>query len=275
VCSGTKKGDSKKACAVIRIKAIPFQRLEKDRQAWENELDIGRRLKHPNIIRLYDAVVDEVDEAWYLVMEFCGGGSLFDWIERNEFALVPGSIIAQLGVEMLSGIKYIHHHKFCHRDIKPDNYMLPSKDDGAPLKLIDFGLATKFEQGVPIKERCGTVEYSAPEVIRRNYTEKCDIWSIGVTFYMVCVGCWPFYLAHEEQLVELIKMGPDVFGPKNAAKTEKFYQLGKHKTPVMALVKELLEPDAIKRSSAREVLKTNKWLQETSNSNATGCCAVL
>jgi calcium-dependent protein kinase len=266
-------GGSKKVCA---IKVIAFQRLEKDPKAWENELNISRRLKHPNIIQLHDAVVDEKEEMWYLVMEFCSGGDLFDWIEQNKYGLIPASIIARYSIEMLSGIKYIHFHKYCHRDIKPGNYMLPSKNDGAPLKLIDFGLATKFEPGIPMNERCGTTHYSAPEVIRCSYNERCDVWSVGICLYMICIGCKPFDDESEDTLAEIIKKGPQVFGTQirtSVRPMDRLDHLGNDREPIMELIKELLQPDASKRPSARDVLKGNEWLQKKNKDP--GCCTLL
>merc|ERR1719401_694535 len=114
---------------------------------------------------------------------------MFDLIKSN---CGPGKIrepiTARYVHQMLDGIKYCHHHSFCHRDIKPENYMLAEPGKASQLKLIDFGLATAFEVGTPLTLRCGTLHYTAPEVFRCRYNEKCDVWGIGIVFYMLCMG---------------------------------------------------------------------------------------
>jgi len=269
VYRATKK-DTQQICVV---KSIPFPEEDTERTYFERELAVSRRLKHPNIIRLHDSIADEEGLSWHLVMDFCAGGDLFDWAEKNGGKGDVGeATLARYAVEMLRGIQYCHYHYFCHRDIKPENYMLESKDSDACLKLIDFGLACEFSPGVFMSDRCGTTQYASPEVMLKSYTEKCDIWSIGVVFYMICIGRWPFFDKDEEKLFELIESGPDPFSESNRTKNLRWRIYDGHGTAMQDFVRELLVPEK-NRPNANEILKSNQWLRKSMGTS--NCCTLL
>ena len=95
---------------------------------------------------------------------------------------------------MLSGILYMHSNNYAHRDLKPENYLL-ARDlpiEQTHLKLIDFGMSRKFVPGQAMTTRVVTPYYVAPEVLAGKYDEKCDIWSLGVIFYILFCGSPPF-----------------------------------------------------------------------------------
>lgn len=265
----------------VAVKTVTFQSItsKQDQASFEFELHISRQLKHPNIVHLFDTIKDDGEgQCWYLVMELCNGGDLFDLIKAN---CGPGRfkepVLARFIYQMLDGIKYCHHHCFCHRDIKPENYMLSEQGMGSTLKLIDFGLATAFEPGTIMTLRCGTLHYSAPEALRCKYTEKCDIWGIGVVFYMLCIGQWPFFDKNEMKLSQIIASGPDVFGEQNATQTAAFDRASGDKVAIKALIKDLLCPDVAKRPAAKDVLSENAWIAKARllPLKGRGCCDIL
>jgi serine/threonine protein kinase len=116
---------------------------------------------------------------------------------------------------MWSGIGYMHHHGFVHRDVKPANYLFADGSDDARLKLIDMGFATPYEQGIPLTARVGTVECSAPEVIQGSYDAKCDIWSIGIVLYYCCVSYCPFNGPSAEEILRKILREDVQFPPQD------------------------------------------------------------
>lgn len=270
-----KEGDDE----FVAVKTVAYESIvdAQDQASFEFELHVSRQLKHPNIVRIIDTIKDDGGRCWHLVMELLSGGDLFDLLKAN---CGPGRfkepVLARFIYQMLDGIKYCHHHHFCHRDIKPENYMLLAKGMDSPLKLIDFGLATAFESGTIMTLRCGTLHYSAPEALRCKYTEKCDIWSIGVVFYMLCIGQWPFFDKNEHKLASMIASGPDVFGEQNATQTAAFDRASGDKVAIKALLKELLCPDAAKRPSAKEILAQNRWIAKAKELplESQCCCGV-
>lgn len=90
-----------------------------------------------------------------------------------------------------------------HRDIKPENLLLDSELNNQ-IKLIDFGTASYYQSGQKLKEFYGTAYYIAPEVIKKDYTEKCDEWSIGVIMYILIYGKPPFDGKDDEEILECV-----------------------------------------------------------------------
>ena len=112
---------------------------------------------------------------------------------------------------MMSSIIYCHKNRICHRDLKPDNFMLSSSDDKT-LKLIDFGLSRSFYkfQGegkgeyIRMETKVGTSLYMAPEVLNKNYTSACDTWSLGVILFIMLCGCPPFDGDEDSEIYQAI-----------------------------------------------------------------------
>ena len=90
--------------------------------------------------------------------------------------------------KILSTISFLHNLGICHRDIKPENIMFSTLDPDAEIKIIDFGLSTKFVTQGQMKDTVGTPFYVAPEVLEGVYTNACDVWSVGVVIYIMLNG---------------------------------------------------------------------------------------
>lgn len=110
---------------------------------------------------------------------------------------------------MVSSVKYMHFNKVCHRDLKPENFLFEAPSTDSLIKLIDFGLSSFFYsktelKAVKMQTCCGTSFYMAPEVIMGEYTETCDIWSLGIILYILLSGVPPFYSDNEEEIYEAI-----------------------------------------------------------------------
>ncbi|CAJ1359983.1 unnamed protein product, partial [Effrenium voratum] len=153
----------------------------------ETEVEILLTVDHPNLARMVDAY--ESKECLTLIMELLEGGELFDRIiEAGHFTERDA---AENVWQMLLAIRYLHGLGIVHRDLKLENWLYETKE-GQDLKLIDFGLSKFWEPTKKMQMRVGTLDYMAPEVLHRNYTSKCDLWSLGVIAYTLLVGSFPF-----------------------------------------------------------------------------------
>ncbi|XP_039060883.1 serine/threonine-protein kinase SRK2A isoform X2 [Hibiscus syriacus] len=148
-----------------------------------------RSLRHPNIIRFKEVVLTPTHLA--IVMEYAAGGELFERIcNAGRFSEDEARYFFQ---QLISGVSYCHAMQICHRDLKLENTLL----DGSPaprLKICDFGYSKSSLLHSRPKSTVGTPAYIAPEVLsRREYDGKmADVWSCGVTLYVMLVGAYPF-----------------------------------------------------------------------------------
>jgi 5'-AMP-activated protein kinase, catalytic alpha subunit len=155
----------------------------KDLDRIHREIRILKRLKHPNIIQLFEVI--EKDEALYLVMEYAAGGELFKRIvKKTKLSVSEGSKHFQ---SLIAGIDYCHKLGIAHRDIKPANLML---DLAGNLKICDFGLSNHYEKTKKLRTPCGSPCYAAPEMILGiPYDGLCaDLWSAGVVLCAMVGG---------------------------------------------------------------------------------------
>lgn len=172
--------------AVKMIDKLSLDSSERVRLKYE--INILKNLSHPNIVRLYE--VYENKSSIFLVQELCDGCELFEEIvnrkniSENEAALVIKQI--------LQAIAYCHNKNVAHRDLKPENILIDVKDKGF-IKVIDFGTSHHYDKSNNVMTQMyGTPYYIAPEVLFEKYTEKCDMWSIGVILYIMLCGMPPF-----------------------------------------------------------------------------------
>ena len=144
---------TKQKRAVKIIQKAKVKNIEK----FLTEVNILRKVDHPNIVKFYEWCED--DKNYYLVMEYCTGGELFDRIV--SFGHFSERVAAHLMKQILSALNYCHKIKICHRDLKPENFIYETPSPDSSIKLIDFGLSKIFEdpkQGlIKMVTRAGTV----------------------------------------------------------------------------------------------------------------------
>jgi len=109
--------------------------------------------------------------------------------------------------QLLSCLTYCHSRNIVHRDIKPENILLESNKDFNQIKVIDFGISVVKEPDTMINDSIGTPYYIAPEVWKKNYDEKCDVWSAGVIMYILLSGTPPFNAATDAGMKKMILKG--------------------------------------------------------------------
>ena len=152
-----------------------------------NEIEIISKLKHQNIINVEKILED--DNNYYIIMEYCEKGELFEYIVNKEKLDEEESSI--FFYQLINGVEYIHNQGFVHRDLKPENLLL-TKD--YKLKIIDFGLCHDFDGTKLLKTKCGSPSYAAPEILKDHPYDgfKTDIWCCGIILYGMSCGYLPF-----------------------------------------------------------------------------------
>ncbi|XP_068641809.1 serine/threonine-protein kinase SAPK1-like [Aristolochia californica] len=155
----------------------------------QREIMNHRSLTHPNIVRFKEVLLTPTHLA--IVMEYAAGGELFERIcNAGRFSEDEARFFFQ---QLISGVSYCHSMQICHRDLKLENTLLDGST--APrLKICDFGYSKSSVLHSQPKSTVGTPAYIAPEVLsRREYDGKiADVWSCGVTLYVMLVGAYPF-----------------------------------------------------------------------------------
>ncbi|KAI1291902.1 Maternal embryonic leucine zipper kinase [Halotydeus destructor] len=174
----------------VAIKCMEKLKLGNDLFRVKTEIHALKNLQHNNIAKLYQVI--ETDKSIYLVLEYCSGGELFDYIvakqrlSENESRGIMRSLIQCLA--------YIHEKGYAHRDLKPENILFDSNHN---VKLIDFGLAAHPSDSAALSHLetcCGSPAYAAPELIAgHKYSGPAvDVWSAGILLYALLVGQLPF-----------------------------------------------------------------------------------
>ena len=175
----------------VAIKIISKNKLMKtDKIRIEREIKILKSISHQNIIKFKSAFEDS--HFYFLVMEYCDYKELFHFIIKSKkIEKEKASIIF---FQLINALNYLHNKKICHRDLKPENILINEKN--LKIKIIDFGLSNYFkpENNYILNSACGSPSYAAPEMIKNKpyNAKKVDIWSLGITLYVMLCGHLPF-----------------------------------------------------------------------------------
>ena len=226
-----------------------LKKRQQDERKLFLEVSILSKLTHPNIMEIYEFYEDKAN--FYIVSELCKGGELFDKItEKGSF---KESEACPIMLQLVSAICYSHANNIVHRDLKPENIMLDSNKNSNPIiKLIDWGGARYFSKNKKMSTIKGTPYYIAPEVIKEVYDEKCDIWSLGVIFYVLLCGYPPFNGDTDIEIIQNVQKGKFVFPEE---------EWGVISPECKDLIKKMLTYEPAKRIGAKEVL-LHPWFSQ-------------
>ena len=233
------------------MKIIKKLNRKENEEMLMNEINILRKIDHPNIVKINDFYT--TCSEYIIVTEYCSEGELF--YEIKNCAPFNEALAGWYMKQILSAVSYCHKLKIIHRDLKPENILISKKTKNGfnIIKIIDFGTAIFFNKNNDDKSLTGSIYYISPEVLskKRNYTEKCDVWSCGIIMYILLTGQPPFNGDSDEQIMRKILDGK--------------YDMEKYPWPIISpqakdLIKKLLEFDNDKRLSAEEALK-HPWFE--------------
>ena len=225
------------------IKSISKKNLsDKDLSDLIKEVDIISGLDHPNIIKFNETYHDKY--YFHIVMELCRGKEVFDRIIENGH--IKERKVCQVIMKLLNAISYCHSRGITHRDLKPENILFETSEPDSEIKLIDFGLSRKYSQDEKMHTILGTPYYVAPEVLRGEYDEKCDLWSIGALCYIMLSGQPPFKGSSNNEIFnKILRDDVDCSGSKWRSISQEAHDF----------VKLCLNKNAEKRPSAIEALE--------------------
>lgn len=212
------KGQHQRLTAkTVAIKSIAKKSLAKSQSLLEKEIKILEeltKLQHENVVCLFDC--KETPQCVYIVMEYCNGGDLADYLQRN--GTLSEDTIRLFAKQICEAMRAIQSKGIIHRDLKPQNILLshdesilnPSSSD-ITLKIADFGFARFLQDGVMAATLCGSPQFMAVEIIlSKPYDCRADLWSIGTILYQCLTGKAPFSARTPQELRSFYEQTPNL-----------------------------------------------------------------
>ncbi|XP_043974186.1 SNF-related serine/threonine-protein kinase [Gambusia affinis] len=216
------------------------------------EVRCMKLVQHPNIVRLYEVI--DTQTKLYLILELGDGGDMFDYIMKHEEGLNE-ELAKKYFAQIVHAISYCHRLHVVHRDLKPENVVFFEKQ--GLVKLTDFGFSNKFQPGKKLTTSCGSLAYSAPEILLGDEYDApaVDIWSLGVILFMLVCGQPPFQEANDSETLTMIM--------------DCKYTVPAHVSSACRdLIDRMLQRDPKRRASLEEI-ESHTWLQGVDPSPAT------
>ncbi|XP_028843361.1 SNF related kinase b [Denticeps clupeoides] len=215
------------------------------------EVHCMKLVRHPGVVRLYEVI--DTQTKLYLVLELADGGDLYDYILRHEGG-VNEARAKLLFAQVAHAIAYCHRLHVVHRDLKPENVVF-FRQQGV-FKLTDFGFSNCFQPGAMLMTSCGSLAYSAPEILLGEEYDApaVDIWSLGVILYMLVCGHPPFQEANDSETLIMIM--------------DCRYSVPSHISPTCRdLISRMLQRIPSRRASLAEI-EGHPWLEGVNPSPA-------
>uniref|UniRef100_A0A1I8NT55 Protein kinase domain-containing protein n=1 Tax=Stomoxys calcitrans TaxID=35570 RepID=A0A1I8NT55_STOCA len=234
----------------LAAKFVPIPKRE-DRRNVEREVEIMNSLQHHLITQLYAAY--EYQKMMCVVQELVEGGELFDRVVEDEFVLTERVCVVFIR-QVCEAMEFIHRNNILHLDLKPENILCLTQE-GNRIKIIDFGLARKFDPDKKLQILFGTPEFVAPEVVNFDcISYGTDMWSVGVITYVLISGLSPFMGETDIDTMANVTIAKYDF------EDESFSSVSPE---CIDFISKLLVKDLNTRMTAEQCLK-HKWLQRRS-----------
>jgi serine/threonine protein kinase len=177
-------------------------------QRFLKEFKTGSKLNHPNIMQVYE--IGEVDETYFIAMEYINGSSLQEVLDEKGRLSQEGTL--KVGIQVTKALEFAFSQRIIHRDIKPENILISREGE---VKISDLGLAKELKRYVSVNitktgEGIGTLHYMSPEQVEntRDVDQRADIYSLGATLYECLCGQPPFDEVGVWKFVEAINEKP-------------------------------------------------------------------
>jgi aurora kinase len=233
----------------VAVKKLDVEDTQKLKTYVQREIDLHQQLSHPNIITMYDYILDVDDKCMYIFMEYCPNG---DFTKFQKKRPMMEAYIQKYMYQFITGLQYLYDSNIFHRDLKPHNLLL---DHDFTLKISDFGLS-KYDNsngnGISLHNTfCGSPLYMAPEVLfNSQYDNKSDLWSIGVILYEWITGEHPYYCKNLTELTNMMKTSDFHLSEKWSSTISK---------PLVVLLEHLMNKNPENRINWPDLF-TNKWI---------------
>ena len=222
--------------AIKILNKIILSETPEDYELVKQELSILKIVKHKYIVQLYEIL--ETAQHIFIIMEYCEGQDIMDYILTRGHLSENESL--KYFQQLINALYYLHSQNITHRDIKIDNLLL---DRNLDLKLIDFGLSTKYRDDCLLNQPCGTVVYAAPEVLdcKEYHGMLADVWSSGIVLFGMMSGFLPFGDPDDEVNKKLVLQGN--------IEIPKFFS-----REATDLLKHMLDINPLKRYTLEEIM---------------------
>ena len=243
----------------VALKMIDLEACPIELESLRHEVAFWSSSQSPNIVNYYGSFVD--GSTLYIIMEYMSAGSCYEIMRyAHKKGIENELVIASLLHEVLQALVYFHENRQIHRDIKAGNILL---NDAGDVKIGDFGIAANLvENGTRKRARftvIGTPCYMAPEVLKEEegYTEKADIWSLGITAIELALGAAPYSTLFPLEIIVKIVNSPPPQLPDDSRFSPAFKDF----------VKTCLVTQPTKRPTARQLLE-HKFMKQIKDPHA-------
>ena len=253
--------------AIKSFKKTPIEKFRHKMKKIQYETELMKRFNHKNITKILEVFNDE--EYMLIIMEYINGGNLYSFVKKRR--KLPEKMAKFLFRQIILGIQHIHSKNVVHRDIKLENILIDFSNN---IKICDFGIGKRLNsEDELLYDKCGTPMYMAPEIILANENNgykgfPVDIWSSGITLYIMLSGSLPFNLKNKNNIKEgmalnSIKDKNNIF-LQNQIVNVKPKEIENISDEAKNLLKGLLNKDPSKRLTCSQILN-HPWLKHSNN----------